>query len=259
MELLFLGTGAAIYQSASDAADNYNSNMILEHQGKRLLIDCGIDIKYSLQAANLSFTDIDAVYISHLHFDHAGGLEWLALSTMFHSDKNKPTLHIHESLVTTLWENSLRAGLSTLDDSKAELSSFFTVAAVDEPNNFTWQGISFQLIKTIHIYNDQQLVPSYGLLFTVANELVFITTDTRFTPDIFMPFYEQATLIFHDCDVSEQPSSVHASYQELTSLPEATKAKMWLYHYSTSTLPDAQHDGFRGFVTKGQRFELNNT
>lgn len=258
MELLFLGTGAAIYRHADDAAHNFNSNMILEHHGKRLLIDCGIDIKYSLQAAHLSYTDIDAVYISHLHFDHAGGLEWLALSNMFHGGHNKPTLYIHESLATPLWENSLRAGLSTLDESKATLASFFNVVEVGETQTFDWEGIVFELIQTIHTYHDHHLVPSYGLLFAADDETVFITTDTRFTPDLLKESYDRASLIFHDCDVSDAPSCVHAAYSQLMTLPEKTRHKMWLYHYAEQALPNAQQDGFRGFVKKGQLFEFNN-
>lgn len=257
MELLFLGTGAALYDSAAAAAQNFNSNMLLTHQNQRLLIDCGIDIKFSLHHQQLDFSDIDAVYISHLHFDHAGGLEWLALSCKFFGKKHKPKLFIHNSLVDVLWKNCLSGGLSTLDDTKAELGDFFDVVIIDDKQQFHWQGITFNLVKTDHYCSNHNLMPSFGLQFDAGGKTLFITTDTRFTPHVLEPHYQQATLIFHDCDVSNSPSPVHAGYNQLTTLSKETKAKMWLYHYATDKLPDATKDGFLGFVHKGQLFNFN--
>ena len=71
-----------------------------------MLIDCGSDIKHSLFEQGLSHTDIDAVYISHLHADHVGGLEWLGFSKLF-NDKKKPKLYISPKLQTELWNNVL--------------------------------------------------------------------------------------------------------------------------------------------------------
>ncbi len=69
MKLTFLGSGSAF------TMNNRQSNMILEDDGKILLIDCGTDIRHSLHQQDLSYKDIDAVYISHLHADHIGGME----------------------------------------------------------------------------------------------------------------------------------------------------------------------------------------
>ena len=45
MELTFLGSGSAFTNDGT----NYQSNMILEHNGKRLLIDCGGDVRFPLR------------------------------------------------------------------------------------------------------------------------------------------------------------------------------------------------------------------
>ena len=68
MELRFAGVG-----SAFTTKEYWQSNMIVSHDGKNLLIDCGGDIRFSLAELNMSYKDIDAVYISHLHADHIGG------------------------------------------------------------------------------------------------------------------------------------------------------------------------------------------
>src|SRR5438477_6012494 len=100
MKLLFLGTGSAFtlgYQ-------NYHSNLLLEDDQKHhLLIDCGSDARFSLHEQGYSYQDIQDVYISHLHGDHSGGMEWLGFSTKFDEQCKKPTLHICETLVDDLW------------------------------------------------------------------------------------------------------------------------------------------------------------
>lgn len=258
MKLIFLGSGSAF----TVGSQNYHSNMILEDSDKkRLLIDCGSDARLSLHAQGLSFKDITDVYISHLHADHAGGLEWLAFTKKFsiNSPSEKPILHISKQLVDKLWKNVLSGGLMSLDESVADLSSYFNVQPIDEQNSFRWNNIDINLIKTIHTYNGPDLVPSYGLMFTTNNITCFITTDTRFTPEHWMDFYKKADIIFHDCEIAPKPSTVHSHFNQLVTLDSAIKSKMWLYHYNSCTLPDAIVEGFRGFVQPGQCFDFADT
>jgi hypothetical protein len=44
----------------------------------------------------------------------------------------------------------------------------------------------------------------------------------------------------------------------LSALSAEIKRKMWLYHYQPGPLPDAEKDGFRGFVKRGQTFDFSN-
>jgi len=69
-------------------------------------------------------------------------------------------------------------------------------------------------------------------------------------------YLDQADIIFHDCETSPFKSTVHAHYEDLTTLPTAIKNKMWLYHYQRGTLPNARKDGFCGFVKRGQIFDF---
>lgn len=253
MELVFLGTG-----SAFTVGENFNSNAILVHpNGKRFLIDCGSDARHSLDKLGLTHSDISDVYISHLHADHAGGLEWLAFRTMFDPKCNKPGLYIHEGISHSIWENVLSGGLSSLKDMQSELSTYFNVHVVKGPNNqFSWENIPFQLVQTEHAYNCQSLMSCYGLFFTAGKTKIYFTADTTYTPDKLMMYYEDADLIFHDCETTSQRTQVHAHFDELSQLPPAIKKKMYLYHYNVGALPDEKAQGFKGFVKPGDCFTL---
>lgn len=266
MKLTFIGVGSAF------ALNNFQSNMLLETQDRRLLIDCGGDARFSLNRLGLGAADIDAVYISHLHADHVGGLEWLCFSRYF-AESPLPELYINERLADILWEQSLRGGMASVQEKAMTLDDFFSFVHRLPPNgSFDFGGASCRPFSTVHYFDCYELVPSYGLLIDVYPEdqafpspqgstgepatKVMLTTDTQFCPAQLMNFYQSADIIFQDCETSAWKSGVHAHYQDLLSLPDQIRAKMWLYHYQDGPLPDAHRDGFLGFIRQGQCFEF---
>jgi ribonuclease BN (tRNA processing enzyme) len=253
MKLIFIGSGSAF----TVGSDNYHSNMLLKSpDGQHLLIDCGSDARLALYDLGLNHRDIQSVYISHLHADHVGGLEWLAFTTKFDASCVRPYLYINESLVEPLWKTVLSGGLNSLQGEIATLNTYFIVHPVLNNATFRWQNLDIHMLQTVHILAGYSIMPSYGLLFTVDGLNVFITTDTQFAPHQVEDFYKKADVIFHDCETCAHKSGVHAHYVELMTLPPELKKKMWLYHYNPGDLPDAVKDGFRGFVKKGQIFDF---
>lgn len=252
MKLLFLGSGSAF----TLGADNYQSNMLLiTEEGKKLLIDCGSDIRFSLHGAGYSHKDLTDIYISHLHADHVGGLEFVGFKTKFDPSCDRPNLYLSKDMAETLWDNTLSGGMRSIGGDETNLETFFNVKKVGRDRKFVWEGVEFHLAKTIHVNNGYYIMPSYGLFFEVAGTKILITTDTRIALETLGDFYERANIIFHDCETSRFPSSVHAHYNDLVKLPENLRNKMWLYGYQSGKLPNAQNDGFCGFIKRGQIFE----
>lgn len=254
MELQFLGSGSAFTVNQ----ENYNSNMLLTaSSGRKLLIDCGSDARHALHALGYSHRDVDDVYISHLHADHAGGLEWLGITRLFDPGcHKKPRLYAHASVMGRLWENTLLGGMGTIQKKEATLATYFDPVSISSNVPLMWEGVAFNLVQTLHVMHGYKIMPTYGLFFQCAPYTLFITADTQFIPTQFERFYDQADLIFHDCETSEQHSGVHAHYQDLVGLPRSVRQKMWLYHYSDGVLPPAREAGFKGFVQCGQSFDL---
>lgn len=256
MKLIFLGSGSAF----TIGDNNFQSNMFLvSDQGAKLLIDCGTDIRFSLDACGFSYRDVTDIYISHLHADHVGGLEYVGLSRKFDPLCQKPKLYLSYELAGQLWNNTLSGGMTSLEGEIADLDTYFEVHKVKRGQSFTWEKLQFHLINVVHVNNGYYLMPCYGLFFEVTGTKIFITTDTQAQFDRLTPIYQQADLIFQDCETAMFPSEVHAHYQQLLTLPKSIRSKMWLYHYQPGTLPDAEKDGFRGWIERGQEFELSST
>ena len=253
MKLIFLGTGSAF------TMDNYQSNILVDAPEGRLLIDCGGDARFSLAEHGVSATGITDVYISHLHNDHIGGLEWLGLTTYFSGSKDdpsrRPRLHVHHSLVEDLWL-SLHGGMGTLQGRVANMETYFDVRPIVRNGDFTFAGTTFRTVQVVHYYDGFEIVPSYGLLFEKSGVTVFITTDAQFAPNQMADFRGMADYVFHDCETSQFASSVHAHYDELKELDDGLKGRMWLYDYQDGDKPDCTKDGFLGWVKKGQTFDF---
>ncbi|MDT8447737.1 MAG: MBL fold metallo-hydrolase [bacterium] len=253
MNIKFLGVG-----SAFTTADYFQSNLLITaDSGKRLLVDCGTDVRFSLAEAGLGPFDIDAVYLSHQHADHLGGIEFLVYATFFSPDFKHPLLFAEENLLHTAWEHSIKGGLGCVDDVPRKLDDFFRPQPVAENGSFEWEGNRFTLVKMPHVITQVCQLYSYGLLMeSSGGEKAFFSTDALYQPDILAPLAEQVQVIWHDAETRNPATGVHAHYEQLVDLPAAIKAKTWLYHYQPNPEFNPLEDGFLGFVAKGQEFTL---
>lgn len=275
MKLTVLGAGSAFSMT------QYQSNFLLDFDGHKMLFDCGSDIRWALKEQGLGVNDIDSVYISHLHSDHIGGLEYLALNRFFNKNKPIPTLYISKYLVDDLWSNCLKGGLSTYEGKVLRLDDYFNVVPIIPNASFEIESTKrdhkyWELtpVQTVHIMSGYVIMNSFGLMidstFGPRSSLrdkhfkTYITSDTQYSPYQIRAFYEQADVILEDCETAPFKSHVHAHYEDLKQLEDKFKNKMWLYHYNDiphrcadmdAMQQMAKHDGFKGFLTQGQVIE----
>ena len=272
MKLTFVGTGSAF------TMENYQTNTLISRNGNNLLVDAGGDIRFALQEHKLSYLDLDAVYITHLHADHVGGLECLAFCSYFdpRMKDRKITLIGNNELIRELWNNSLKGGLKSIQGKRTILNDFFYVQMIKKNGKFFWEDVEFHIVQSVHVMDKFSIVPSFGLMIKDPDtgKTIYYTGDTQFCPKQIMDFYKEADLIIHDCETTPFQSGVHANFSDLVTLPPEIKKKMMLVHYQDNVLKSVSaegHDkwmatakeaGFRewvamefGFIPKGSSIE----
>jgi len=259
MKLRFIGSGSAF----ATIPGNFQSNMIFEvpdpqtGEIRRLLFDCGSDVRWSLDAIGLTYADIDALYVSHLHADHVGGIEWLGFKNYFLANERRIPLFVPEPIRGPLWDNTLKGGMELLDFGQADLDTFFEVEEIETDESFVWMGVTFHLVPLVHLRGGGYVMWSYGVFVETDKGGSLLTSDTRFEIDRLQPWYDKSThLIFHDCETCVVGSRAHSHYDDLLSLPDDLRKRMWLYHISYADTPDAVGAGFKGVVAPGQSFDL---
>lgn len=84
MKLLFLGTGTStgvpqigckcdVCQSTNSKDSRLRASVLLSQNGKNILIDCGPDFR--TQMLNNNSPHLDALLLTHYHYDHIGGID----------------------------------------------------------------------------------------------------------------------------------------------------------------------------------------
>jgi len=69
MQLVVLGSGTSVPHAQRASAAFW-----LQTQSASILLDCSADAAHRMAQENLDWPNLDAIWISHLHLDHCGGL-----------------------------------------------------------------------------------------------------------------------------------------------------------------------------------------
>ncbi len=289
LTLTFLGVGSAF------AKRNHQSNVLLEVWSQppgealapqeTLLIDFGTTgprALYMLKSLSTyayldvegqtNYRAIDRVFVTHLHADHIGGLEELALLCHYkYADVDtgkpyRPELISSAEILKNLWTHSLEGGMGAQVGRTAKLEDYFQPASVPVDGQtvaFTMgRRYEFRIFPTDHIQIQTRYDwPSCGLTVTDVHtgRSIMYSGDTRFDPDGLKSFMQEAHIIFHDCQLAKTPVKVHARIDELRSLNESIRKKIFLYHYEDVwDLPTFQciDEEFAGLAMPHHRYVL---
>ncbi|MCB9819159.1 MBL fold metallo-hydrolase [Candidatus Nomurabacteria bacterium] len=265
-KITFLGTGNAFVPPVALPDGGFTcawqSNLLLEtNEGTKILLDCGTDIRFSLAEQGVPASDIDGVYISHIHADHVGGMEWLAFNTFFNPNKQKPTLFCVSDVLHDLKEVSESSLSPIINHGSVAIEDFFEIKCLTESESSVQisEFLAILPVQVVHVPGDNVRKLSYGLVLSSleSGKSIFWTSDTVFEPTKYAPFYAEADVILQDCELGFK-TGVHAHLDDLQTLPEKIKRKMWLYHHNPAMISDANvPDGeFAGFAHKGQTIEF---
>lgn len=219
LSLQMLGTGNAF------AKNYFNNNALLIDGDYTLLIDCGITAPLAMHRIGKTFREISATLITHIHADHVGGLEELAL-TLKHVYDKKMTLLVPEPLIEPLWNNTLKGGLYQ-QDTIASINDIFKVIPLNPENIYKLSSsLAIEIIETPHIPGKQ----SYSLLL---NNEIFYSADMTFEPELLIRLVRErgVRMILHDCQLGGS-GAVHTTLIELMTLPEDVRGIIKLMHYS---------------------------
>lgn len=261
LSLFFIGTGNAFSKKF------FQTNLLVIKGENHLLIDCGSLCPYALETEyNLQLKEIKHLLLTHPHADHIGGVEELMLSGRYIA-KNKIDLVITNEFKKKLWNESLKGGCHFSDEGKMTFDDYFNQVIPKKKKNGKFiylesniGNINVKLFRTRHVttskksFRNSQI--SYGLI--IDNKILF-TGDTQFNKsqlDLILNLYDIKT-IFHDCDISGYGKSVHASYEELKTLDQNIKNRMYLCHYNSAVnTVDCVKDGFLGFAKSGNYYNF---
>jgi L-ascorbate metabolism protein UlaG (beta-lactamase superfamily) len=260
LDLYFIGTGSAF-------AKTLNQNNLLIVKGKdHLLVDCGTKCSQALFAVGLPIAQVQNYVITHSHADHIGGLEEAQLMGRYVSQR-KPRMIISAEYEDILWNQSLRGGSERSESTPLRFSDLWEVirptpipGAPRETGEACVGAINVKLPRTMHFPDSAPTWrQSQWSCAVIIDDRILYTSDTRFDPDLIRDFDDQYhfDVIFHDCQLFT--GGVHASINELATLPETIRSRTVLMHYGDNWKDfhrQAADSGFHSWAQQGHSYRF---
>jgi len=223
-EVIALGTGNAF------AAKRYPTCLLLLAGDQRVLVDCPEPFFRMCAEANeesgraVEPSGLDDILLTHLHGDHANGLEALGFWRKFSlADGRTPRIHTSTEAAEGLWPRlGPVMGRAYLPDTQKfedyELSDYFELQSFETGSNYRIGDIEFKTRRATH------LIPTFGFVATYQGRSFGYSCDTVYEPE-HIEFLKDCDLIFH-----ETGTGYHTPIEDLEALPDELRAKMRVIH-----------------------------
>lgn len=221
--------------NSASTLTGFHTNYLVRWNDNSLLIDAGTLIMRALHELEVPPTSITAIYASHMHPDHVGGIYDLGYRIAVYEKRRLP-VYLHSEMSETIWDNYLSGVATHYRDAtdtprKGDRNTFFDFRPIQrtfeapEPGAEI-DGLTLRLVRMDHIPSS----PCHGV---VLDERVFVTTDTRFLPQMLERVVNQFPIeaVFHDCMFSPSAKIYHTLYEELMTLPKDIRDLLILTHY----------------------------
>jgi ribonuclease BN (tRNA processing enzyme) len=218
MTLRFLGVGNA------QATSLGSSSAVLESNGNPLLvIDCGPQT-LSRFRHRYGDTDPPALFVTHTHFDHIGGLEGWFYRLMTSHRTIPPMLYVPVKILPIL-QRRVADYPNFLAEGGSNFWEAFQLIPVSE--RFWLNTLLFDVFPVRHHEHDT----AFGI--ALSGHFLY-TGDTLPIPEVLVRYASRGELIFHDCSVQTSPS--HTSLEDIRRCyrPEQWR-RMIFYHYGSET------------------------
>jgi ribonuclease BN (tRNA processing enzyme) len=203
----------------------YSSALALGCDGAWLLVDCPHPIRKILHEAGASAgEDLDVgsfagVVLTHLHADHASGLEgWGYFSRIALGRRAVLLTHAEaaRNLDAALGHLLAAPGAAA---NPPRLADLFEVRLLSDGAPTSFGPFAIECRPTLHS------IPTRALRIRAAGRCLGLSADTAFDPAL-IDWLAEADLIVHETN-----HGPHTPYQKLAELPAPLRARMRLIHY----------------------------
>lgn len=214
MKLTVLGSGTSVPHP-----DRASSAHWVETSGGSLLLDISADAAHRMAQERLDWPNLDAIWISHFHLDHLGGLPTFLFGT-----KWAPQTQNRTKPLRIFGPTGLHRIIKTITDSNnyALLEQQFPIEIVEVAADQEFEpmpGVIAHTFSTPH--TDESLALRLkGRLKGDESKLFVYTSDTGFSENL-IPFAQGVDLLLMECSFRrDKPVEKHLELADAMQLAE---------------------------------------
>lgn len=217
MNLVVLGSGTSVPhpQRASSA-------FWLQTETGSLLLDCGADAAHRMAAEKLDWPNLDAIWISHLHLDHCGGLASLLFGLKWAPQTQARTKPL--KIFTCQGVERLLKAIDEANDYKLFEQPFpIELRELEAEAVFSLAGLDAQIFSTPHTRESLAIRLTYN-----GNKTLVYSADTGYSEEL-AEFASGADLLVLECSFwRSKPTSKHLILAEAMRIAEIAKPRKLL-------------------------------
>ena len=215
MKLTVLGSGGSVPHPLRSSSGYW-----LETQSGTVLLDCSASVPHRIAQERLDWAGLDAVWISHFHLDHSGGL-----AAFLHGMRHAPQTRDRKKPLNIFGPAGVRQLIDTFDAASGHrlLKQRFPVEIIEvgDLENFEIvPGIQAVASKTPHTSE------SLGIHIRDADgRTIVYTSDTGFS-DVVAAFAQGVDLLLIECSfVRDKTLENHLELAEAMHVIRKSKPK----------------------------------
>jgi ribonuclease BN (tRNA processing enzyme) len=182
------------------------------------LIDCGTSTLIGLRRLGLEPNEIDAVFVTHLHGDHFGGLTWLVIDGHYVSKRKRPLVVTGPRGIEARYLTAAEAlypGVTT------NLPGFELVfREYDERKPLDVGGVTVTPFEVQHPSG----APPYALRFGLEGKVLAFTGDTGWV-DVICEVARDADIFISECFQYDVVLPIHLDYATINANHARLNAK----------------------------------
>ena len=214
MELIVLGSGSSVPHPR-----RASSGYWLQAEGESVLLDCSAAVVHRMAQEGCDWVNLDAVWISHFHLDHCGGLPAFLFGT-----RHAPETQGRTKPMRIFGPAGLRKLIEAFDSANNyrlfEQPFPLEIVEVAAGQMLTIAGLEASFFSTPH--TDE----SHAVRFEAPSgrSLVY-TADTSYSTNLAV-FARDADLLLIECSfVKETPVKIHLDATHIVQMAKFANAK----------------------------------
>lgn len=213
--------------------------------GKSFLIDCGATALLGLNRLRLDPSEIETIFISHLHGDHYAGLVWWILHAQHVARRSAPLTVVGPPGL----EQRYLAAAEALFPGTTKLRLRFPLKFVEIPaeERVVVDGIAVIAREVLHPSG----APSYALRFDLGSRTLAFSGDTEWV-DTLLPTASGADLFIVECFGYETAIATHMNWKIIEANLARLAARRYLLVHMSEEMLANQHRIDRSNVIAGE-------